>query len=139
MGAEVSDAVRRALGPNRIVEPGQIVHRRVQFPAQFADIVHPKRADGHACDGDLAPRQPAERWVGQVGVGERRENLARSWPGDHQHAEIIGDVDDCHIRAGGGVQVVERLPFAARAGKQVEAVSGEPGDGPFALNPAASR
>ena len=57
---EIGQAEGRACLLQGIVQLLQVFHRRVQFPAQFAHVVHPERPHGPARNADLPAAQPAE-------------------------------------------------------------------------------
>ena len=77
-----------------------ILDRVVQFPAQLAHEVDPHRNRGRDADGDGLRREPGECLVGEVGVGHRRQDVARARPRQHQHAVGGGDVLDGRTVAG---------------------------------------
>ncbi len=65
----------------------------VQFPTQRTHEVNPQRAHaGTVSDGNLLCREPRKRLVGNVGVCELLENVARLRSGQHEHAILRGRV-----------------------------------------------
>ena len=71
------------------------LHGVVQFPAQLADEVDPGRPRRGLADGDFLGGQPGERSARQIGVGDAAHEVAGLGPGDHQHAQRIGQVLNC--------------------------------------------
>jgi hypothetical protein len=100
IGAEEPQAVCLAGLHQGIEHGGHVGHRAVQLPAEFAHVVDPERAHpADAGNGDLLRRQPGKRGIGQIGVRHRAEHVARQGPGQHQAAEVFGDVADRDVFA----------------------------------------
>ena len=57
--------------------PG-LVGRRVQLPAELADVGDPRRAAERAADLDVADRAEGERLVGEILPGDGADDLAAS-------------------------------------------------------------
>ena len=65
----IDDAEFLTCFPHRFIERREVLHRRMQFPAQLACIRHTKRAHGNARNHDLLTTEPAETFIAKVGVG----------------------------------------------------------------------
>ena len=113
--AKVGDAEGLAGLPKRIVQSLHIPHQRVQFPAEFADVVDPQRPHRQPGHLDLLAAQPAEGLAVQGGVRELAENVAGAGAGQHQDAALVGDVGDVYLLAGldALLQMVQIAQFRA--------------------------
>ena len=136
---EIGQAEGRARLLQGIVQLHQVFHRRVQFPAQFAHVVHPERPHGPARNADLLAAQPAECATVQGRVREPDQDIPRGRPGQHQHAPLIGDVGDLHLFAGMPAldQVIQVAQFGAGRGQYVEMIIGQVCDRHLGPDPPA--
>ena len=62
--------------------------RMMQLPAELADEIDAQRMRLGVADIDLLAGQPRESRVGEVGVGELLQHVARARAGEHQHAPL---------------------------------------------------
>ena len=78
-----------APGLHQEVEDGVLhLDRMVQLPAELADEVDAQRMRGRPAPTEIVlPDSQGKACVGEVGVGELLENLARARAGQHEHAE----------------------------------------------------
>ena len=85
-----------------VIEVVLVFDRVVQFPSQRADEVDPQspHAGGEA-NRNFLHGQPLEGIVGQVGVGEFRQHLARIGPGQDENPVLGGDVANENRSVGG--------------------------------------
>ena len=65
----IDDAEFLSSFPYCFVECREVLHRRMQFPAQLAGIRHTKRTHGNARNHDLLTAEPTETFIAKVGVG----------------------------------------------------------------------
>ena len=127
--------------PKRIVQSLQILHQRVQLPAEFADIVDPQRPHRAAGQLDFLAAQPTEGVAVQRGVRQLAENLPGAGAGQHQNAALIGDIGDAHLLAGPDAlpEMVQVAQLCAGRRQDVVQAAGKMGDGQFAADAPAFR
>ena len=92
-------------------------------------------------DADLLARQPREGGVGEVGVGELLQHLARTRARQHQHAVAGGDGGQRHRAVGGRelAQHVMVVAFERACGDEIECARRILVDGELAEHAAARR
>ena len=136
IGAEMADIVGLPGLHQGGIDRGHAVHRAMQFPAQFTDIVDAQRPDGDACDGDVLRRQPAEALVRQVRIGDLGQDVAAFRAGEDKVAPGVGHVFDRHgfTRFDMLGQPIHIADFRRGGGQDVIAVLRQPGHGRFAFD-----
>ena len=95
----------------------------MELPAELADEVHAQRMRGAVTHADLLARQPREGFVGEIGIGELLQHLARIRTGEHQHAEARGDGVKANRSIGRTElpQIVMVVALIGASGDEVEA------------------
>ena len=108
----------------RVIQGLHVLHGRVQFPAEFADIVHAQCPHRHPGDVDFLSRQPAKGAAVQGRVRQFGQHRAGVRSGQYQHAAPVGDIGDVHLlsRAPAVLQVVEIAQLGAGGGEHVESL-----------------
>ena len=72
--------------PERVPELQPVLRRRVELPAELADIRHPERQRRDVADRDLPGREVGEAVVGEVVVADALDQVAGARPPQPQAA-----------------------------------------------------
>ncbi len=122
--------------PQRAPQPGAVLGRAVQLPAELADERHAQRAHRHVADRHLAHAHVRE----VEGVGdERREDLRRARAPQREARPARGHVGAAHAAVAGRVPAdpAEVVVAERRAGDDREQLLLDARDREVALDPAA--
>ena len=123
--------------PQRPPQPGAVLGRAVELPAELADERHAQRAHRHVADRDLAHAHVAE--VERVG-GQRREDLARARAPQREARPARRHVGAAHAAVGRHVAAdpAEVVVAEGGAGDDREPLLLDARDREVALDPAAA-
>ena len=110
----------------------------VDFPAQLADEIDAQGLDRRRPHADRLARQPRECFVRKIAVGELGQHIARTRPGQHQHAHrgrqpLIGHRAIGRQRL---LQVIMVMPLISACRDEIILVDALLVDGKFAAHPA---
>ena len=124
-------------GRQRIVNSRKVLHRRVQFPSEFPDVVDAKDERRVSENVDRSRGEPGEGGVGQVRGGDVTEQLARPWASDDKRSNGVRSIPDPNRAVGGqsALKDVQIVPFRGCRRDKIESIGSGPRDGELAEDP----